>query len=113
MYTTLIGSLENQNLAINSLHLDYNYPPLEIEYKECLKKNSHYFESTYEALEVENNSSTFDLLVEGRTFFNHFDQSCNKYEDDLQIIDPTLSTINLKMESSSFHGLTFLELKIV
>ena len=33
--------------------------------------------------------------------------SNSKKENDLQIIDPTLSTINLKMESSSFHGLPF------
>ena len=70
--------------------------------------NLHCFEFASQTPEVDNNSISFDLLVEGRTFFNHFDQSCNKYENDLQIIDPTLSTINLKMKSSSFHGLPFL-----
>ena len=41
IHTKTIGLQENHNLAINSFqNLDCHFPPLEIEYKECLTKNS-------------------------------------------------------------------------
>ena len=107
IYTTLIGSHENQNLAINSWHLEYNYPPPKFEYKEFLTLNSHCFEITFEARRLANNSSYFDLLDKIHTSFNHSNKPSYESEFVLQTIDPTLDIINLRIEASSFRSLVF------
>ena len=93
MFITSIGLQEYHNLAVNSLqNLDYHFPSPRIEYKEFLMTNSHGFESTYETLKVDHNSSTS---------FNHFGQFWSKSKTDLQSNIPTLNNIEFEMESSS------------